>query len=98
MEMLGKKIKMPTMGLFDFPKLILGDEGRYVDKTDILFRLASSTAEAQFFIKAADEIPAGLNWMVVDPLEARPRWRSTTCTRCRWRALASCALRKVTLA
>ena len=45
-----KKIKVPTTGLFDFPKLILGGEGKYVDKTDMLCRLASSTADAQLFI------------------------------------------------
>ena len=45
-----RTIKVPTTGTFDFPKLILGGEGKYVDKTDILFRLASSKADAQFFI------------------------------------------------
>ena len=50
METAEKKIKVPTTGLFDFPKLILGGEGKYVDKTDMLYRLASSTADAQLFI------------------------------------------------
>ena len=50
METAEKKIKVPTTGLFDFPKLILGGEGKYVDKTDLLYRLASSTADAQLFI------------------------------------------------
>ncbi len=50
METEEKKIKVPTTGLFDFPKLILGGEGKYVDKTDMLYRLASSTADAQLFI------------------------------------------------
>ena len=40
METAEKKIKVPTTGLFDFPKLILGGEGKYVDKTDLLYRLA----------------------------------------------------------
>ena len=50
METGEKKIKMPTTGLYDFPKLILGEEAKYVDKTDLLYRLASSTADAQLFI------------------------------------------------
>ena len=29
METIEKKIKVPTTGLFDFPKLILGDEGNH---------------------------------------------------------------------
>ncbi len=45
-----KKIKFPTTGTYDFPKLILGGEGKYVDKTDLLYQLASSKADAQFFI------------------------------------------------
>ena len=44
------KIKMPTTGLFDFPELIRGGEGKYVDKTELLYRLASSRADAQLFI------------------------------------------------
>ena len=45
-----KKIKVPTTGLFDFPELVLGGEGKYVDKTDLLYRLASPKADAQLFI------------------------------------------------
>jgi len=45
-----KKIKVPTTGLFDFPELILGGEGKYVDKTDLLYQLASPKADAQLFI------------------------------------------------
>ena len=45
-----KKIKFPTTGVFDFPRLILGGEGKYVDKTGLLYRLAKSTADAQLFI------------------------------------------------
>ena len=44
------KIKFPTTGVFDFPRLILGGEGKYVDKTGLLYRLAKSTADAQLFI------------------------------------------------
>ena len=43
-------IKKPTTGLYDFPKLIREGEGKYVDKTDLLYHLASSTADAQLFI------------------------------------------------
>ena len=50
METDEKKIKVPTTGQSDFPRLILGGEGKYVDKTDLLYRLASSTADAQLFI------------------------------------------------
>ena len=50
METGEKKIKMLTTGLYDFPKLILGEEAKYVDKTDLLYRLASSTADAQLFV------------------------------------------------
>ena len=45
-----KKIKFPTTGTYDFPKLILGGEGKYVDKTDLLYQLASPKADAQLFI------------------------------------------------
>ncbi len=50
METGEKKIKMPTTGLSDFPELIRGGEGKYVDKTDLLYRLAVPTADAQYFI------------------------------------------------
>ncbi|MBQ6008654.1 MAG: AAA family ATPase [Kiritimatiellae bacterium] len=45
-----KKIKFPTTGTYDFPNLILGGEGKYVDKTDLLYQLASPKADAQLFI------------------------------------------------
>ena len=45
-----KRIKVPTTGTFDFPNLILGCEGKYVDKTDLLYRLASPKSDTQFFI------------------------------------------------
>ena len=32
MENGGAKIKVPTTSVFDFPRLILGGEGKYVDK------------------------------------------------------------------
>ena len=50
METGEKRIKVPTTSLSDFPKLIRGGEGTSVDKTDLLYRLASSTADAQLFI------------------------------------------------
>ena len=44
------KIKVPTTGTYDFPNLILGGEGKYVDKTDLLYQLASPKADAQLFM------------------------------------------------
>ena len=44
-----KKIKVPTTGLFDFPELILGGKGKYIDKTALLYDLASD-ADQQLFI------------------------------------------------
>ena len=44
-----KKIKFPTTGTYDFPSLILGGRGKYVDKTDLLYRLANEI-DAQLFI------------------------------------------------
>jgi len=44
------KIKVPTTGTYDFPNLILGDEGKYVDKTDLLYQLASPKSDAQLFM------------------------------------------------
>ena len=41
MENGGAKIKVPTTGVFDFPSLILGGKGKYVDKTDLLYQLAN---------------------------------------------------------
>ena len=45
-----KKITFPSTGVFDFPRLFLGGEGMYVDKTEHQYRLAKSTADAQLFI------------------------------------------------
>ena len=45
----GKTIKIPTTGVFDFPRLILEGKGKYVDKTDLLYRLAND-ADQQLFI------------------------------------------------
>ena len=42
-------IKTPTTGVFDFPSLILGGKGKYVDKTDLLYRLCND-ADQQLFI------------------------------------------------
>ena len=44
-----KKIKFPTTGTYDFPKLILGGKGKYVDKTDLLYELCND-ADQQLFI------------------------------------------------
>ncbi|MBP5511441.1 MAG: hypothetical protein J6Z49_11035 [Kiritimatiellae bacterium] len=41
MENCGVKIKVPTTGVFDFPSLILAGEGKYVDKTELLYQLAA---------------------------------------------------------
>ena len=49
MENGGAKIKVPTTGVFDFPSLILGGKGKYVDKTDLLYKLAND-ADQQLFI------------------------------------------------
>ena len=49
MENDAHRIKVPTTGVFDFPSLILGGKGKYVDKTDLLYRLAND-ADAQYFI------------------------------------------------
>jgi hypothetical protein len=43
------KIKFPTTGTYDFPKLILGGKGKYVDKTDLLYELCND-ADQQLFI------------------------------------------------
>ena len=52
MERFEHTIKMPTTGVFDFPSLILGGKGKYVDKTDLLYRLCSD-ADQQLFISGA---------------------------------------------
>ena len=44
-----KKIKFPTTGTNDFPNLILGGKGKYVDKTDLLYKLCND-ADQQLFI------------------------------------------------
>ena len=44
-----RKIKVPTTGLFDFPELILGGKGKYIDKTDLLYDLCNET-DQQLFI------------------------------------------------
>ena len=49
MENVERRIKVPTTGVFDFPSLILGGKGKYVDKTDLLYRLAND-ADQQLFI------------------------------------------------
>ena len=42
------KIKVPTTGVFDFPNLILGGKGKYVDKTDLLYRLVNDVDQQLF--------------------------------------------------
>ena len=49
MENKERRIKVPTTGVFDFPSLILGGKGKYVDKTDLLYQLAND-ADQQLFI------------------------------------------------
>ena len=49
MENEERRIKVPTTGVFDFPSLILGGKGKYVDKTDLLYQLAND-ADQQLFI------------------------------------------------
>ena len=44
------KIKVPTTGVFDFPSLILAGEGKYVDKTELLYQLAAPKTDSQLFI------------------------------------------------
>ena len=50
MENEERRIKVPTTGVSDFPRLILGGEGKYVDKTELLYRLAATKTDSQFFI------------------------------------------------
>ena len=50
MENCKVRIKVPTTGVFDFPSLILAGEGKYVDKTEQLYRLAAPKTDAQYFI------------------------------------------------
>ena len=49
MELSEKKIKVPTTGVYDFERLILDSRGKYVDKTRLLYELASD-ADQQLFI------------------------------------------------
>ena len=37
METCEKKIKVPTTGMFDFPRLVEEDKGKYVDKTNLFY-------------------------------------------------------------
>ena len=50
MEKEERRIKVPTTGVCDFPRLILGGNGKYVDKTDLLYRLAVPKTDSQYFI------------------------------------------------
>ena len=43
-------IKVPTTGTFDFETLITSKDGKYVDKTALLYELASPTVDSQFFL------------------------------------------------
>ena len=45
-----RRIKVPTTGVFDFPSLILEGEGKHVDKTELLYRLAAPKTDSQYFI------------------------------------------------
>ncbi|MBQ6010839.1 MAG: AAA family ATPase [Kiritimatiellae bacterium] len=44
-----RKIKVPTTGTYDFPSLILGGKGKYIDKTDLLYSLVND-ADTQLFM------------------------------------------------
>ena len=50
MENCEVKIKVPTTGVCDFPSLILAGEGKYVDKTELLYQLAAPKTDSQLFI------------------------------------------------
>ena len=50
MEKAEHRIKVPTTGVSDFPRLILGGEGKYVDKTELLYQLAAPKTDSQLFI------------------------------------------------
>ena len=45
-----KTIKVPTTGTFDFETLIKSKDGKYVDKTALLYELATPTTDSQLFI------------------------------------------------
>ena len=48
MESSEKKIKVPTTGLYDFERLIIDGRGKYVDKTRLLYELASDADQQRF--------------------------------------------------
>ena len=50
MENCEKKIRMPRTGTYDFEKLILDEEAKYIDKTALLYELARHKTDAQYFI------------------------------------------------
>ena len=41
-------MKVPATGVFDFPRPILGGEGKYVGKTELLYRLANDVGQQLF--------------------------------------------------
>ena len=45
-----RTIKVPTTSIFDFERLILDGEAKYVDKTALLYGLAKSKTDSQLFI------------------------------------------------
>ena len=45
-----RTIKLPTTSIFDFERLILDGEAKYVDKTALLYELAKSKTDSQLFI------------------------------------------------
>ena len=45
-----RTIKVPTTSIFDFERLILDGEAKYVDKTALLYELAKSKTDSQLFI------------------------------------------------
>ena len=49
METAERRIKVPTTGVFDFPTLIEGGKGMYIDKTALLYEMCSD-ADQQLFI------------------------------------------------
>ena len=49
METAERRIKVPTTGVFDFPTLIEGGRGMYIDKTALLYEMCSD-ADQQLFI------------------------------------------------
>ena len=45
-----RTIKFPTTGIYDFERLILDGEAKYVDKTALLYELAKPKTDSQLFI------------------------------------------------